>query len=257
MRYLSHLSRESRAKMMPLRGPSWLPRVGLPVIGEMASDDNVTGLPASAAVSKPGMRERAAVIKRMEDPRPDSVRSQDAAIDSVHAIQFDPSAASVHRPMNAPAELVRLRSDTPLEKDECNALQDSTLIAQPARATELIRSGLENTVIQPRRQGRDEEGQRAARTLQAVVAEVERRQKELELRYRSQQPATFVGPSFSRAGPAAGQPEAIGEGDVRLNIGSIVVQVDPAPSVVQLPPPRSAPPAFDTSNRWARSFLDR
>ena len=130
------------------------------------------------------------------------------------------------------------------------------MIARPARATELIRSGLEDSVIQPRREGRDEEEQPAARTLQSVVAEVERRQKELELQYRSQQPAMFVGPTVGRASAAAAQPEPAGEGDVRLNIGSIVVQVDPAPSAAQLPP-RAVPPAFDTSNRWARSFLDR
>jgi hypothetical protein len=257
MPYLSQLSRESRAKMMPLRGPSWLPSVGLPVIGEMSSDDNITGLSARAAVSKPGSREPAAAIKRVEDLRPDLVRSQDTAIDSMHAVQFDPSTASARRSISAPAESVRLRSDAPLEKGEFNGLQESTLLAQPARATELIRSGLEVTVIPPRRQARAEEELPAARTLQSVVAEVERRQKELELRNRSQHPATFVGPTVGRASAAAGQPEPAGEGDVRLNIGSIVVQVDPAPSAAQLPPSRSVPPAFDTSDRWARSFLDR
>lgn len=239
MRYLSQLSRENRAKMMPLREPSWLPRVGLPVIGEMASDEDAAGLPAR--VSKPGSREPAAVIKRMEDLPPDPAGSQDTAIDSIHAV--DPSAASTRRSISAPAESVRLRPDAPLKKGEFNVLQESTLIARPARATELTRSGLEDELP-------------ATRTLQSVVAEVERRQKELELRYRSQQPATFVGPTVGRASTAAAQPDPAEEGDVHLNIGSIVVQVDPAPSAAQLRP-RAAPPTFDTSNRWVRSFLDR
>jgi hypothetical protein len=254
MRYLSQLSRESRARMMPLRGPSWLPRVGLPVIGEMASDEDATGLPATATVSKPGSREPAAAIKRMEDLRLDSAGSQDSAIDSVHAV--DPSAASARRSISAPVEPVRLRRDAPLKKGAFDVLRESTLSAHPARATELIPSGMEDIVVQPRREGRDEEEQPAPRTLQSVVAEIERRQKELDLQYRSQQPATFIGPSASRASAAAGQPERAGEGDVRLHIGSIVVQVDPAPSAVQLPP-RSVPTAFDTNNRWVRSFLDR
>jgi hypothetical protein len=88
------------------------------------------------------------------------------------------------------------------------------------------------------------------------VLEVERRQKELEIQYRSQQPATFVGSTVGRANAAARQPELAGEGDVRLNIGSIVVQVDSAPSAAQLPS-RAVPSAVDTSNRWARSFIDR
>ena len=89
-----------------------------------------------------------------------------------------------------------------------------------------------------------------------MLAEVARRQEELEVRYRAQQPATLVDQT-GKESTAAQQVETMGERDVRLNIGSIVVQVDPLPAASSLPPPRPTPPVRETSDRWARSFLDR
>ncbi len=246
MRYLSHLSWESRAKLMPLRRPSWLPRVELSVIEEKALPENASGLPVRTTVSNPASLEPSERISDKQDFRPAPIRSQNPATHSARAVQIDPSAPSEHR----------FQSKASLEKVEFSASQASAPIVRPAPATELIPPRPEDAIIHPRRIARNEEDQPAARTLQSVLAEVARRQEELELRYRAQQPATLVGQT-GKESTAAQQLEPMGERDVRLNIGSIVVQVDPLPAASPLPPPRPTPPVRDTSDRWARSFLDR
>jgi hypothetical protein len=208
------------------------------------------------AVSNPASLEPSERISDKQDFRPAPLRSYDTAIDSARAVQIDPSAPSEHRPISRPSERVRFQSEASLEKVEFSASQASAPIVRPAPATELSPPRPEDAIIHPRRIARNEEDQPAARTLQSVLAEVARRQEELELRYRAQQPATLVA-QIGKESTAAQQLEPMGERDVRLNIGSIVVQVDPLSAASSLPPLRPTPPVRDTSDRWARSFLDR
>lgn len=245
MRYLSHLARESTAKMMPSRGPSWLPRVGLPVIEETMLPENAVGLRGTTTLPNPASHAPAMISHRINDFEPvRAVQAPDVPTHSGLPLEPDTRAGNSNRSARPSAE-----------RDFASS--ESSPVGRPAPATDLIPLRLENAVIHPRRIARAEEDQQVARTIQSVLAEVARRQEELELRYRSQQTATRVGQAVIEAKAGVRPQEPMGESDVRLNIGSIVVQVDPPPAAAPLPPPRPAPPARDTRDRWARSFLDR
>jgi hypothetical protein len=103
-------------------------------------------------------------------------------------------------------------------------------------------------------------------TLQSILAEIGRRQQELECDYQAQKSTALTS---ARAGPPSLQGvqhastthrEPGAEESIHLSIGSIVVRVEPELVAPPQPPrPLSRPPhpERDTSNRWARSFLDR
>jgi hypothetical protein len=94
-------------------------------------------------------------------------------------------------------------------------------------------------------------------TLQGIISELTRRQQELEERYRADQVAPRNAPTQTGSDRVEAQTVRADEG-VLLNIGSIVVQVEPeqvAPKILPKPSPRRVP--REHRNDWKRSFLDR
>ncbi len=99
----------------------------------------------------------------------------------------------------------------------------------------------------------------AGATLKSVFAEIARRQQELELRYQMELQAKPGKQSLDMHSEGRSRVQGGRDNDVRLNIGSIIVQVEsqPAANAPNRPATRLSRPARDTGNRWVRSFLDR
>ena len=101
-------------------------------------------------------------------------------------------------------------------------------------------------------------------TLPLVLAELARRQEERERQQFEGRNARAVitGREGSAHGDRHAREATFSKEEVRVNIGSIVVQVEAEPAeraAQSLPQPRqrAAREVRENSDRWARSFLDR
>ena len=254
MRYLSQLARESRARLILPRIPSWLPSslavreeaAPAKIPSQLAERNNVTKPAASGPQGEVRSRERA----------PNFVQRREPAIVVDRAPQRH-LIAPAQTAMARAAESVRVSSESRSAPEPSGEFLESRGVIQAALVPEVIPPSPEVAAMRPRRLASEKEELLGVRTLQSVIAEVARRQEELELRNQTRQSTALARPPAEREIVARQNVEGVHEADVLLNIGSIVVQVDPAPSASPLPPQRPAPPVRDTSDRWARSFLDR
>jgi hypothetical protein len=227
MRYLAQIARETTARVLPRRAPSWAPARALTeqdMVVESPSPPSYsttlarteTPLEPSASVNsrhEEKAAERAALAPAAPRPRSDSTKS---------------SARSVEGPVPSPVR----------EIEEAPNPRNIVVNQQPAVPVSSHRE-----------------------TLSGVLAEMARRQKLLEARYRADEssgeslPRTQSRPAeiTNLAAPARLEAE-----DVRLNIGSIVVQIEPSPAPAAVPQPTAhRQPLREPVKRWARSFLDR
>ena len=308
MRYLSQLVRETTARMMPSREPSWLrpipqlvqesiiewtatpseePRSGLDHVAP-APDQNAeratqespqcamanetfktAGVLAHSRSSNPPQ------VQGEEDPfggasRTHSIRTRDW--EHANRASSNGLPASVPPVRQEPIELRRsprlAPADPALERriepaaaagEKLPATLQSVVTEVASRQQELelrYRSDQSSASKDYSRLEGPSAGGEPPATLQSVLTEIARRQQELELRYRSEQSPARK--DLSRPGEASTEGRSPRESDeLRLNIGSIVVQVEPeqAATVPPRPAPRRAP--RESNSRWARSFLDR
>jgi hypothetical protein len=258
MRYLSQLARETTARLKVSRQPSWLRPVGMVIQDEASIPmtppqaartqnefEHVRTAGPAAAPSRTAPREQEPETRRQrlapaadelpqqplqrapqaEPPQSEPRRSADEAVPASHAI---PNAAE--------------------EKSATLEIDDGLFPTANARAERVTQQQ------QPA----------AAHTLRSVLAELSRRQEELE---RQQIDARRT-PVVEVLREERTHPErliserAASKEEVRLNIGSIVVQLEPDPAervTAPAQPVRLAPQRSEqqSSDRWARSFLDR
>lgn len=248
MRYLSQLARETTARVSASRQPRWLRPVGL-----VAKDEFEFVPPATSATS---------VLPRGEGSR------------SVHSDAGESLAEPRRQDRNVSdaSGLPSAKTRTPLGDRAVQATAaslnfDAPAAAQPTprmrrSADEQERTELESSsagLLPEHGQFEPDTPPRAETTLQSVLAELARRQEELERQRRdTQREVTAVDPGARRSGSQRPAWEAASKEAVRVSIGSIVVQVEPD-QVHPAPQPRQRPPraAHENSDRWARSFLDR
>jgi hypothetical protein len=275
MRYLAQLARETNARVLPRRSPSWAP-----AIPEMAHE-NIVEWPAFNSPSlnpppKPAPLDttpldqtpRDAAQREPQDPQdlrklriePGPPASAPLALDGPASPMAqrpaDPHpslrAERTAEPMRAqPAEL---RASSPKRELELPEARDAVHPNPPA---DLAPSAL---ALRPR-DATEPSRADPPMNLSRVLAEIARKQELLEARYRAGELSeTASARPGARSTAAAIQPAAtrIETEEVRLSIGSIVVEVEPPPTPPsQAPTSRPSRSARDQASRWARSFLDR
>jgi len=233
---------------MPSRRPSWLPRV------EPLIQESVVDLPASSSVIPISSEPREAIAAELTM----AGRAREGQAQRAQAVippepewvskgqSLDPSL-SFPKPGNAQFSSVSADSQS---------VHPAPPAMRPRNSTRVSSADLDQHSVEP-----DRRVDLETRTLQSVLAEIGRRQKELELQYQTQPtvPAEQFGGERASSQKQSRAPDGVD--DVRLNIGSIVVQVEPPPAVTatsQVPERHLRPPRPDgDTRRWARSFLDR
>jgi hypothetical protein len=254
MRYFSQLARETRARVMPSRQPSWLQP-----LAPMVQESTVESVTPESAPTSALMR-----------AAPDHEAHHQSGKQEPGRSAGDGSARA-EAPVHAHASTARLpeevtRSPLPSHKSSKQEQDRDTITRPSANGTfafqltaELPLGHGEPRLLPPAVPPLSDPPARAAErlpaTLQGVLTEIARRQKELEIRYQADRWAAHNGSSPLDSVPA-GEP-ARRESEAVLNIGSIVVQVEPEPEAKA--PARPAPrrPGRENNSWWARSFLDR
>ena len=312
MRYLSQLARETTARVLPGRTPSWAPALPLEIeenvvtwpaapaepmgsVRAEASDRAPSGGPQSMPARAPpdsareaerteGRAEPSETPRRRPPEPPQRTDELDLGPDPREAprqriaprpLVRHPIAEESAEPMPPPAvsgradrvraltrptslplrdESAPPRRDSPVPQHERPPPGESPRPAPPLSATPELkqRSGERPPTVRADLNS----------TLSLAFAEIARRQALLEARHREAEAAESVAkrphPSSVDQAPTVGverprlrraEPD-----EVRLSIGSIIVQADPPPA----PPPRPPkPPRQSPRMRWARSFADR
>jgi hypothetical protein len=272
MRYLSQLARETTASVTPSRRPSWLHPVGLLIHEEQVEAPSaVATTPASTSRESSTAR---SVLRGIEESGLDATPAQPARPMASRSRDVHSSAAEADQELN-PVRHPRLTRQSRGPEDASAQSAGDTPHSSPrlksilARPTATDREQHESLSALPANSADRSpktpavQSSEATPNLRSVLAEIARRQQELELRYRADQKPEMR--AESRAGkrdPEKYLPKRNGNEDVRLNIGSITVQLEPEPAVTAAKPPsprspRLPAPTLDTGNRWARSFLDR
>ncbi len=298
MRYLAHLAHETRARVMPARRPAWLPAVDFladenaraaPASTDGSPEPEATPARATADPVRPLPVETAGRALAPELPAGKPAAAVTTPFPQpIHTPVLSPSVSAPPAPV-AP----RQPGDRPEPGRERDFSQPglretvSPLRVQTRHPGEPFPSGrpphfaapIEPAAAAPRRpdgrrvdpasaqfdlgppQRTDPTPTPADRpNLNLVLAEIARRQSELERAYLARPSPSSSEPapvSRSRTERGDAHPDAQSE-PVSLNIGSIVVQMEPPIAAAAPPPPvRPLPPAADTRRRWARSFLDR
>jgi len=297
MRYLSHLARETRAKVTPPRQPSWLRPIGLlvkesavetvaqldlspdpsPLLEFPATKVHPLRAPAALENPQPATLEPAVHKETVLKPLPSRKFLQPAERTTSSGTEPLPSLPSkLVEAQRAPANIQRRQLIFSVRHIEESAAQNTgflepeellpsppprSLVAHPAPAH--IERGESASFPAGHLETRAVRRVEPAPNLGAVRAEIARRQQELELQYQDNQirpaavgHATQTSPEVRERGQD-GRRE-----DVRINIGSIIVQTEPEPAsnvaqAASARPPFQLRPARDVSDHWARSFLDR
>ena len=296
MRYVSHLARETRAKVMPPRQPSWLRPMGLLV--EESAVETVAHLDLNS-VPSPMPNFPATKVPHGSAPAAHENRQPAAFETAVHNETLLTPLPS--RKFLQPAEVISSSRKEPLPPPPPKSVEAHLAPANDQRrqfnfsVRHLEKSAAENTAFlepeqrllspQPQSQVANPASAHVERTesassparhletravqhlepapnLRAVLAEIARRQQELELQYQDNQIwPTVVGRAL-HTNPDTREHGDSKKEDVRINIGSIIVQTEPEP-VPSVAPAASArlpfqpQPARDPCDHWARSFLDR
>jgi hypothetical protein len=258
MRYLLQLARETTARLKVSRQPSWLRPVGLVIEDEASIPmtppqaartqnefEHVRTVGPAAVISRPAAREQEPETRRRQRlaPAADELPQQPLQ----RAPQAEPPQSEPRRWADAAVPASHAIPNAAEEKSATLEINHgfSTADARAERVTQ-------------------QQQPAAAHTLRSVLAELSRRQEELE----RQQIDARRKPLVEVLGEERTHPErttserAASKEEVRLNIGSIVVQFDPDPAervTAPAQPLRVAPQRSEqqSSDRWARSFLDR
>ena len=232
MRYLAQVARETTARVLPRRSPSWAP----PSL--LTEQDTL--------VEWPTLNSQAATPARTETASEPSASGN--TWQEEKPAERAPLAPAARRPETSGFAAPRPR----IVSAKFPARSPEGPVPSPVREIE--------EVPKPRKIDVNRQAE-VPMSLSGVLAEIARRQELLEARYRSDESSGESSPRPQNppaeiTNPAtAAWPEAE---DVRLNIGSIVVQLEPSPGPVaapQVPAPRR--PVPQPVRRWARSFLDR
>lgn len=290
MGYLSQLARETTSRVLPPRQEGmWTPRIPQLVEERVAEWPAMASSEEAAAAAEPQ--------KTAESFVTPSAFSQEAPVPPVERIA-EPGRPAIRASIPADnQEKGEKRGDKRLEQNEINRREalpvpgrirsgdearpltslaapptrgtPSAEIRQPARRAELLAPSPREAdshvadLSAPLRPDAAEPGVYPA--LDSILNEIARRQRALEREHRQKEPLAPRTGTVHSPGEGNGtvtapyfQGEPIEE-QVHLNIGSIVVRVDPEsePPRRSTLPERRPQPARDTSNRWARSFLDR
>lgn len=258
MRYFSQLARETTARVMPSRQPPWL----RPISG--VAEETTVEWPATRAVApnpavsrsvpppETGGIARAAsrLGTAQEPPRP-------GAIMQAIQISVPTPAAEEGRERAQPALALPPAREAGRGDASPAAYSPAWPISTSGeeRAPQALPVGAPSPQQTEVSAAREREPMPA--TLQGVISELTRRQQELEERYQANQIVARNAPTRTEADRVDAQTVRADEG-VLLNIGSIVVQVEPervAPTTPSRPSPRRVPRG--NRNDWKRSFLDR
>lgn len=253
MRYLSQLVRETASRVKVSRRPSWLRPVGLVPQEEAASSASApVALPQTEATTPQSSESTTkATVKQNHDERPGraqrAVAPGDGEVLPPHAAaplrilprrseEAAPSAVRALTPRQAPA--IEATAAEPDEND---------LFPEERRSEQTVPRQPETT-----------------HTLRSVLAELARRQQELERQQAEikREPVVEAAPERGKRAERRVREAPGNKEDIRLNIGSIVVQMEPDPEARVAPPPqplRPRAPQYErqSSDHWARSFLDR
>lgn len=282
MGYLSQLARETTSRALPPRQEgAWAPRIPQLVEERVVEWPAMASREETRAATEPHDAARSIV--------PPSPSPQEAPVSPAERI------AKVERPArSAPTHALTNESEDKTGTDRTEALPapvrirsgeealplasfaappttetSSAEIRQPERRAELLAPSPQeagSNAADSSRSRRPHAAEAAAYPeLQSVLDEIARRQRALEREYRQEEPLaprTGTVDSSGEVNETVTVPYLRGEPieeQVHLNIGSIVVRVDPEsePPRPSTLPERRPRPARDTSNRWARSFLDR
>jgi hypothetical protein len=234
MRYLSQLARETVARVVPSRQPSWLHDMGLLVESSEVEPGVTPAVHAQPSMVVGDARaERPMMNRRDEDSRDaDLLPARTGRREQTEAAEVDAPVARAHKQVTEPT-----RGD---------AWPMGLMEAADRRPVEPVAE------VSPRNTNE-------MRTIGDVLAEIARRQHELEVEPLATRTSAGLMAPVSFAPERPGKRAAAGE--VSVHIGSITVQVDPAPAVtapaLAAPVRRALAPARTTSNEWSRSFLDR
>jgi hypothetical protein len=249
VRYLAQLARETTARVLPSRAPSWTP--ALPLQFEEAFVAGPRERPQSREIWRSPDQEpaggeherdrREARAERSEAQR----RRRAEPPQGADAIDLEPVPQAATSERIAPRQPARLP-----------AQEASTETARPVGNRHMPDPAIRAGVRPPAA------GTELNSTLSRAFAEIARRQALLEARQEKEEAAERASPrpppspadqtwttAPERTRLQQPQPE-----DLRLSIGSIIVQADP-PTAAPIRPPKPPPPR--PRIRWARSFADR
>jgi hypothetical protein len=257
MRYLLQLARETTARLKVSRQPSWLRPVGLVIQDEASIPmtppqaartqnefEHVRTAGPAAAPSRTAPHEQEPETRRQRlAPTADELPQQPLQ----RAPQAGPPQSEPRRWADEAAPASHAIPNAAEEKSATLEIDDGfpTANARAERVTQ-------------------QQQPAAAHTLRSVLAELSRRQEELERQQiDARRTAVVEVLREERTHQERHMSErAASKEEVRLNIGSIVVQFDPDPAervTAPAQPLRLAPQRSEqqSSDRWARSFLDR
>lgn len=282
MSYLTQLVRETTARMVPPSTPSWIPALNF-------AEENTTaewsGADAPAKHSRPSPSVSAAMEENRNSSLPDKqelparprpVRSYQEERTQQPALPLPVQSAADRGDTEAlpgrtsqPDRNAVPTQPTTRKREDALALNPppsaivyaaSTPAPRPTPEAEPSPSQRDASGTEKPRAAVAAPAPEAALTLPAILAEMARRQEVLEARYRKEADTGRLA-RVSQRPPETGpsphpQPEAE---HLRLNIGSIVVQLEPPPAPRANPPatPPRQPARNFSSRRWARSFADR
>ncbi len=256
MRYLSQLAHETTARVTPSRAPSWLAPIaplastgGDREAGLALQETGFDGLSETLEATPPASHAttvvtRPAPILRGTEPVPAE------AVDPIDPVR----TAGAPRPL-VPA--MRARLPGAMTGIAAATLSPDHNVLSPARTgTTVAASPADVATCGPTTGARDAAAARLPATLDSVLAEIARRQSALDDRDHGDSLAAHEAAPRRRelgarhGGPAQEQP-------LRVEIGSIVVQVEGEPAPAPAPRARPVLGAARSGDRWRRSFLDR
>lgn len=296
MRYLAHLAHETTARVARPR-PLWLPETA-PMLEEHVVELTSTSATPLPEPARPDFSESQAERflpsqVRFDEQRTSAFDQEDVAQSAPRserlsryeqrdtpAAAFQEQAAFVHPISSA-------MSDTQQRGIRERHTQPSPQIFPPAvpaahpvdwantQANHLETDSPTTHTRDTRAERPSQEHADAPVTLNAVLALIAEQQNEIDRGYqdgsrRERSSLTEAWPvSRDDARPSGGReerassaPQQSTEPEIRLHIGSIVVQVEPTPASPAVHPRQHAQHGRETgrqntSNRWSRNFLDR
>lgn len=263
MRYLSQIAHQTASRFVPARRAGWQPSVPplvreqtieLPAIPDVEPEEGA----GMSARDKPAPRAEAMeqgsgqASKQGSEDRP--VDRRDAAPSSS---EISLAAAARRRPTDEGPKIGQ-RLDTTLDGSPTEPIGMETAVPAQTEGTVAVARQAPPVLNESPLQVRPQ----AKATISSVLAEIERRRLELDLRYQQGRGPTVAqaeqsGPREPRMRESSASGSIGSEEAVHLNIGSIVVQVEPESAQNAAQPPRHALAPRETGRSWARSWLDR
>lgn len=253
MRYFSQLARETTARVLPSRQPSWLQpvsQVTLEVGSPIASDAEYHSNPPADAFSTQVKREPTMLPLDKQEQNASNLRGHSihSAQRVIGAPQEQPRLAYDSQPGSAREHFPREAVRTPVDS------ADDSRSPSREKPSE-VRESATLPVVSPTPV---EAHQAMPTTLQGVLTEIARRQEALELRYQADQAVDRMTAAVTTMTSTA-QRDNREEERVLVSIGSVVVQLEAEPqhAAPALGKPTLRRPPREVHNNWARSFLDR